>query len=164
AVMDRGVIQQIGTPDEIYSLPENVFVADFLGSPAMNMLLCKTKRVNGQFTAIDDRAGLTFDLAFYRWRQAPEEGQEVKAGFRPEHLGAPEDVADGRRTLRLDLPVQFLEKSGPEAVAFLGLSDATIAMRIDQHAAARLKQGTVTPVVLPLDRLNVFDARSGRRM
>jgi multiple sugar transport system ATP-binding protein len=164
AVMDRGVIQQIGTPDEVYSLPENVFVADFLGSPAMNMLVCKAKRLNGHFSAADDKAGLTFDLAFYRWRQAPEEGQEVKIGFRPEHLGTPEHIAEGSRTLRLDLPVQFLEKSGPEAVAFLGLPDATIAMRVDQHAAARLKQGAVTSVVLPLDRLNVFDARTGRRM
>ena len=73
-------------------------------------------------------------------------------------------MADGSRMLHLDLPVQFLEKSGPEAVAFLSLRDATIAMRVDQHAASRLKQGTVASVVLPLDKLNVFDAETGRRM
>jgi multiple sugar transport system ATP-binding protein len=164
AIMDRGVIQQIGTPDEIYSLPENVFVADFVGSPAMNMLDCTARRVNGHLAAVDEKAGLTFDLAEYHWRQAPGEGQPVKVGFRPEHLGDQSDMTDGRRTLHLDLPVQFLEKSGPEAIAFLRLPDATIAMRVDQHAAARLKQGVTASVVLPLDKLNVFDAGTGRRM
>ena len=86
AVMDRGVIQQIGTPDEIYNLPENIFVADFLGSPSMNVLNCTARRLNGHFAAVDEKAGLTFDLEGYRWRQAPEEGQPVKVGFRPEHL------------------------------------------------------------------------------
>src|SRR6185295_16452289 len=106
AVMNRGVIQQIGTPDEIYSQPENVFVADFLGSPAMNMLDCTAKRLNGHFTAVEEKAGLSFDLADYRWRQAPDEGQKVKVGFRPEDLGQPDDMADGSRTMHLDLPVQ----------------------------------------------------------
>ena len=47
AVMDTGVIQQVGTPDEIYDTPENLFVADFVGSPAMNMLDCVIGEANG---------------------------------------------------------------------------------------------------------------------
>ena len=90
AVMNKGVIQQVGTPDEIYDHPENVFVADFLGSPAMNML-------DGEVTARHGAGGVqvrvpgsgSFDLSDYRWRQAPGESQKVKVGFRPEHFLSP---------------------------------------------------------------------------
>ena len=164
AIMDKGVIQQIASPDEIYGEPENVFVADFVGSPSMNMLTCVARHINGQFAAIDGKAGLTFDLSDYRWRQAPMEGQEVKVGFRPEHLVQPGEVTSLEKTMHLRLPVQFLEKSGPEAIAFLGLPDATIAVRVERHAVSRYVQGAAASVVLPLNRVNVFDAESGRRM
>src|SRR6185295_6467345 len=52
AIMDKGVIQQIGTPDEIHDLPENTFVADFVGSPSMNMLDTVVNRTNGSATAV----------------------------------------------------------------------------------------------------------------
>ena len=79
AVMNKGVIQQVGTPDEIYDHPENVFVADFLGSPAMNML-------DGEVAARPGAGGVqvrvpgsgSFDLSDYRWRQAPGESQKVQ--------------------------------------------------------------------------------------
>ena len=163
AVMDKGVIQQVGSPDEIYDQPENVFVADFVGSPAMNMLTGVVAHANGSTAAVTDGAKLSFDLADYRWRRPPKAGQPVKIGFRPEHFVQPGEGAAGK-TLRIDLPVQFVEKSGPDAIAFLGLADGTIAVRVEPHAAARYKQGEVASVLLPLDKLNVFDAESGRRM
>ena len=59
AVMNKGVIQQVGSPDEIYDFPENVFVADFIGSPAMNMVDGVISKANGAATMISERAGLT---------------------------------------------------------------------------------------------------------
>ena len=163
AIMNKGVIQQIGTPDEIYDTPENLFVADFVGSPPMNVLDTVVRRVNGAAAAIEEGAGLAFDLADYRWRQPAKEGQRVKVGFRPEHLARPEDGTTGK-TLRLDLPVEFLEKSGPEAIAFLRLPHGTVAARIEPQVAARYVQGAVASFVVPLNKINVFDAESGRRM
>ena len=102
AVMNKGVIQQVGTPDEIYDHPENVFVADFLGSPAMNM-------VDGEVTARHGAGGVqvrvpgsgSFDLSDYRWRQAAGEKQKVKVGFRPEHFARARRGAGGaERALR----------------------------------------------------------------
>jgi multiple sugar transport system ATP-binding protein len=167
AIMDKGVIQQIGSPDEIYDTPENVFVADFVGSPAMNMLSCTARRQNGHFAAVDGKSRLTFDLADYPWRQAPSDGQRMKVGFRPEHLVQPSNAAaaaSNGRSMRLDLPLMFLEKTGPEAIAFLKLDDTTIAVRIEQHAAAKFTEGETATLVLPLNKLNVFDFDSGRRM
>ena len=51
AVMNKGVIQQFGTPDEIYDQPENIFVADFVGAPSMNMVDAVIRRQNGSMVA-----------------------------------------------------------------------------------------------------------------
>jgi len=164
AVMNKGVIQQVGTPDEIYDQPENVFVADFVGSPAMNMFEGIVRRSNGANTAIEEQSNTVFDLTDYPWRKQAAEGQRIKIGVRPEHfLQAGEAPPDGRY-LRLDLPVQLLEKSGPDAIAFLSLGTATVAVRVDPRVADRHRQASAMSVVLPLNKVSVFDADSGLRM
>ena len=96
AVMDTGVIQQVGTPDEIYDQPENVFVADFVGSPAMNMLDRRGRGgANGAVEAVARRARADFRSRRLSLAAAPPGGQPVKVGFRPEHF-----VAAGRRCRR----------------------------------------------------------------
>jgi multiple sugar transport system ATP-binding protein len=163
AVMNKGVIQQVGSPDDIYDLPENVFVADFIGSPAMNMVDGVISKANGAATMISERAGLTFDLSDYSWRRPAEDGQRVKVGFRPEHFAEIGDSPQGR-TMQIDLRVQFVEKVGPDAIAFLSLPDQTIAVRVDSHAAGRYRREATASVLLPLAKVNVFDAESGLRM
>ena len=163
AVMNKGVIQQVGSPDEIYDFPENVFVADFIGSPAMNMVDGVISKANGAATMISERAGLTFDLSDYPWRRPAEDGQRVKVGFRPEHFAEIGDSPQGR-VMQIDLPVQFVEKVGPDAIAFLSLPDQTIAVRVDSHAAGRYRREATASVLLPLAKVNVFDAESGLRM
>ena len=161
AVMNKGVIQQFGSPDAIYDEPENVFVADFVGSPAMNILNGVIRRVNGSAAASVDN--ITFDLSGYKWRETAKDGQQVKVGFRPEHFVQAGEEATGK-TLRLDLPVQFLEKSGPDAIAFLVAAGGTIAVRVDARTADRYRRAPTVAVMLPLDKINVFNAETGRRM
>ena len=161
AVMNKGVIQQVGSPDAIYDEPENVFVADFVGSPAMNMLDGVIKRVNGSAAAAVDN--ITFDLSGYKWRETARDGQAVKIGFRPEHFVQAGEETTGK-TLRFDLPVQFLEKSGPDAIAFLVAASGTIAVRVDARTADRYRREPTASVMLPLEKINVFNAETGRRM
>jgi len=66
--------------------------------------------------------------------------------------------------MRLDRPVQFFEKSGRDAIVFLSLASQTIAARIEPHYADRYRQTKAVPVLLPLEKLSIFDAHSGRRM
>jgi multiple sugar transport system ATP-binding protein len=159
--MNRGVIQQIGTPDEIYDQPENVFVADFVGSPSMNLLEGNIKPANGSLVA--EVKEITFDLSGYRWRETPADDQPVKVGFRPEHFLQPDEVFSGR-TLRLDLPIDFLEKAGPDAIALLSVAGRTIAVRVDARTADRYRRDAKASVLLTLDKINVFNAETGRRM
>src|SRR5690606_8054134 len=105
AVMDGGVIQQFGTPDEIYETPANLFVADFVGSPSMNVVESVVEKKNGGVTAEGD--GLSFDLSRYPFRQQPAEGQKVKVGFRPEHLRVANGAPPSERQMRLDLPISY---------------------------------------------------------
>ncbi len=83
-VMYAGRIQQIGVPSEVYEKPENLFVAGFLGSPAMNFL-------HGQLRPTPDSVrfesdALSLDVTPYAWRAAARQTREVVLGIRPENL------------------------------------------------------------------------------
>jgi multiple sugar transport system ATP-binding protein len=86
AVMDRGVIQQIGSPDDIYGVPANLFVARFIGSPAMNVLEARLKVAGNSVTAIHLPTKVDIDLSDYRFVAKPEDGMDVSIGLRPEHF------------------------------------------------------------------------------
>jgi multiple sugar transport system ATP-binding protein len=164
AVMDKGVIQQIGSPDDIYDKPENLFVADFVGSPSMNILDCEVAQSNGAIVAVDRANELTFDLSDYPWRRPIDPGRKIKVGFRAEHCRAADEAAVAGKHVRLERPVEYFEKTGPDAIAFLALPHQTIAARVDSRTAERHRSGPGLPVALSLEKLNVFDAHSGRRI
>ncbi|OEC95092.1 MULTISPECIES: ABC transporter ATP-binding protein [unclassified Rhizobium] len=163
AVMDKGVIQQFGTPDEIYNEPANLFVADFVGSPAMNLLDCTIKNNGRGFVAADETNTVEIDLGQYKWKNRPIDGATVKIGFRAEDL-LTEERGDAGDAIRFDCPVEYFEKSGPDAFVFLTFSGRNIAVRIDGRSANRYRASQVLPIYLPLDKLNVFDAPSGQRL
>src|ERR687894_463092 len=83
-VMKEQKIQQIGSPDEIYHRPANLFVAGFVGSPQMNFIKGRLENTGEglSFLAGDRR----LSLAGYRFATAPSPGQEVVLGIRPEHF------------------------------------------------------------------------------
>ena len=133
AVMNKGVIQQVGSPDEIYDFPENVFVADFIGSPAMNMVDGVISKANGAATMISERAGLSFDLSDYPWRRPAEDGQRVKVGFRPEHFAEIGDSPQGRT--HADRPAGAVRRKGRT-----GCDRIPVAAGPDDRGARRFKR------------------------
>ena len=116
AVMRDGVLQQLAPPHELYREPRNLFVAEFIGSPAMNLVGADLERSNGSLLAVfgDSRLALEDSKAL-----APFIGKRVILGVRPEHIedaaiasGAPEDrrlaaVVDIREDLGSDGYVHF---------------------------------------------------------
>jgi len=161
AVMDGGVIQQFGTPDEIYGHPNNLFVAGFIGSPAMNLRPGRIVNRDGKLGAVVD--GVDFDLSHYAFGSAPVDGQQVVVGLRPEHFGEPgQSVVDPAGNF--SLPVQYTEKTGSDATAYLKFGDALVATRVDPEQIGRFKQGDTINIAFPQGKVHVFDAQSGRRM
>jgi multiple sugar transport system ATP-binding protein len=163
AVMDRGVIQQIGPPDQIYELPANLFVARFIGSPAMNVLDATLKVAGNTVTAIHLPTSVGIDLSDYRFETRPDDGRNVSIGLRPEHF----TMGDGngsRPAAVFDMPLRYTEKTGSDATAFLEAAEQLLAVRVDPSKVNGLTVGKLVKMSFPRDKLNVFDARTGHRM
>lgn len=161
AIMDRGVIQQIGSPDEVYERPANVFVANFIGAPPMNMLDAKVQANGNALTALHEPTGTRIDLSGYGFESRPTDGQAITVGLRPEHFSL--GNAMGSAAV-LTLPLAYTEKTGSDATAFVTAKEQLLAARIDPSEVGRLSIGQPVSFSFPRERLNVFDAQSGRRM
>src|SRR5438477_3487137 len=112
AVMRKGELQQVAPPQELYDRPVNLFVAGFIGSPAMNMLEARVERGGGGVSAILGDARL--ELSEHP-RLAAYDGQTVVLGIRPEDLEAAA-VANGDAGPRLHGQVELREALGAEVL------------------------------------------------
>ena len=109
AVLAGGLLQQVGTPQEMYERPANEFVAGFIGSPAMNL---GTFTVDGEWAKIGPaRVRLS---AATRNALIPEDGGKIKIGFRPEGL----DVVDATVEGTIPVEVDFVEELGSDAYVY----------------------------------------------
>jgi len=160
AVMNGGVIQQFGTPDEIYERPANLFVAGFIGSPAMNLRKARLSVAAGKVEAVFG-SGVRLDVSDYPFAGAPQDGAEVIAGLRPEHFAL---TASGPVAATFTVPVQYAERTGPDASAYFSFEDELLALRVEPDAAAKLTPGQSMTVSYLRGKANLFDARIGRRM
>jgi multiple sugar transport system ATP-binding protein len=162
AVMNGGVIQQFGTPDEIYERPANLFVAGFIGAPAMNLKRARVLKQDGQVAGVFGN-GQQIDLGDYAFSRTPQEGAEVIVGMRPEYFGAPDGPARDAAAV-FDLPVAHTERTGSDATGYLRWDDSLLALRLEPGHAARLAPGQTVRVAFPKGKANLFDAASGTRL
>ena len=157
AVMNAGVIQQFGRPDEIYERPANLFVAGFIGSPPMN-LLPATLQGNGATTD----QGVAVDLAAYPYVDRPADGTRIILGLRPEHFHLNAPLPD--HALSMTLPITHVERTGSDAIVSMTTGTTRIDARIDPEAAARLKTGDRLTATFPGHKISVFNAATGLRI
>jgi ABC-type sugar transport system ATPase subunit len=107
-VLEKGVVQQVGTPGEVYDSPANAFVAAFIGVPSINLLEGSINKQEGGFVFIAD--GLQLPLEKKRaWTDYI--GKQVSAGIRPEFLRPGEGAFKGR--------LQHRERTGPEVIIYV---------------------------------------------
>jgi multiple sugar transport system ATP-binding protein len=148
-VMHDGLIEQIGAPLTLYDRPDNLFVAGFISSPAMNMLKGRI-RMNGS-AAFEGPAGVAFPLA-----AAPpgSDGQPAVCGVRPEHFALADDGAEAE--------VQVIEPTGSElqVVAKLG-GNEIIAVFRERH---QFKPGDKIRLKPDPRLVHLFDETTGKRL
>ena len=113
-VLRKGVIEQVGTPLELYNTPANVFVAGFIGSPRMNLLPGHVGQPAGETSRIEFAQGRTLET---RFADPPKPGTTVTIGIRPEHLVP---TAPGEAILTGE--VQIAEQLGGETYVYVTLS------------------------------------------
>jgi multiple sugar transport system ATP-binding protein len=124
AVMRKGELQQMDTPQKLYSDPKNLFVASFIGSPSMNLVEAEIERRNGGLVAklADQELAIPAEVASLRPALAGYAGRKVALGIRPEQLEDASIVRDGADGNRLRGRVLLTEALGSELLAHVELS------------------------------------------
>jgi multiple sugar transport system ATP-binding protein len=159
AVLRGGVLQQVGTPQELYTGPRNVFVARFIGSPAMNVVEVEATSDGGHDVLTSK--GFAIELpqgTLSRVKRDSDDGLVV--GFRPEHLeltGA--DVASGRA--RIPAVVDVVEYLGDEQLVHLHAGEIDLMAKLPVDAG-RVDIGREVALAVPLDKLHLFDRKTER--
>ncbi len=150
-VMNGGIIEQIGTPMELFMNPANTFVAGFIGSPPMNQLRGNVhKTADGTKVKVHD---VLFDLP---GSLAVEEGQEVVVGVRPEHMALTASADSFEIPISLDL----VEPLGSEALLHASIGEEPIIIKAETHGDIAHLSG-VSKVYAPASLVKVFDAKTG---
>jgi multiple sugar transport system ATP-binding protein len=145
-VMNHGRIEQAGAPLELYDRPANLFVAGFIGSPAMNMLAGRIK--DGSFI---DGGGTHWPLPP---AHAGREGSEVVYGIRPEHLRLDPNGIQAR--------IQVVEPTGSETQVTLRIGEISVMGAFRERIAAN--HGDVLSVSPDLALVHIFDKGTGQRI
>lgn len=159
AVMKDGVIQQFGTPQQIYNDPANLFVASFIGSPPMNFIPVRLAREDGRLLALLDSGQARCELPL-EGGSAELESREVILGIRPEQIGLATGEGNGLPSLRAE--VQITEPTGPDLLVFVTLNQTKVCCRLAPDVSCRI--GDTLTLQFDPARVLLFDAASGERL
>ncbi|MFO1327820.1 MAG: sn-glycerol-3-phosphate ABC transporter ATP-binding protein UgpC [Rubrivivax sp.] len=150
-VLSAGRIEQVGSPQQLYDHPDNLFVAAFIGSPKMNLIAAELLSATPALARVRLAGGTELDVAVDATRAAP--GSAVRYGIRPEHV----ELADGAAaTLQAD--VRFVESLGSSTQAYFerpGM-DEDFSCQLDGRVHPR--RGQMLGLRLPADAGYLFDA------
>jgi multiple sugar transport system ATP-binding protein len=157
AVIKDGVLHQVGTPEELYFQPDNVFVAGFIGSPSMNFLAATFE---GSAEELTLRAGaLRIGLPAVRApRLARFVGTEVTVGIRPEDIHDPEFLPPRVAGCPISAHVDVAEMMGNEKFLHLVAGQQNLMARVDPRSRAR--PGEDVSLAVDIERLHIFDTKT----
>jgi multiple sugar transport system ATP-binding protein len=173
AVLSRGILQQVGTPQDLYDHPDNLFVGAFIGSPQMNLLEATVSSNGGGTTLKFGSSTLTVPASVLA--KAPSlagyDGRRVAVGIRPEHLSVGTDgaadtisgVVDVREGLGSEVILHIttdavgVDTSAAENTA--ATSDRVVVARVEPHATAQ--PGERSSLAVDTSYLHVFDLETG---
>jgi multiple sugar transport system ATP-binding protein len=151
-VLRDGRVEQIGTPLELYDSPANVFVAEFIGSPAMNLLPAKLTTDGGRRAAVingSSRIELPAQLA-------GNDGQAILVGIRPEHLSV------GYGAGGLTGKVALVEPTGAQVQIIADVGGRAVTALLNERVLPPV--GSDIALAPKADAIHAFDEASGRRL
>lgn len=158
-VMNNGEIMQVGSPQEVYNTPGNLFVAQFIGSPAMNIFECVFDgeeliigNINIKVSAADQEL----------LRKLGYANKNIKFGVRPENLLEYGEASLSEDLTPFDLKVQVNELLGSEFMIYSELEGEEIVARVDAHNPN--KPGDIMTFAFDMDKVHFFDADTGKRI
>ena len=160
AIMNHGVIQQNDTPENIYNKPNNTFVADFIGSPSMNLIKGKLKQSSNIISFVAEGSNLEIPIDNYNFKANDNlNNKEVFFGIRPEHIFFKKlNENDFEITLRADLS----EYIGHEQIMTFDYDNQEILAKFPSTIKTELSKET--KLYFDLTQVSLFDAKTEERI
>jgi multiple sugar transport system ATP-binding protein len=153
AVIKDGLIQQVDTPQNLYDHPSNVFVAGFIGSPAMNFFNARLERADGELMV--DAGAFRIPIPENQVETyAPHAGKQVVFGIRPDDIHDPLFAPPGIHAAPVEVQVDVTELMGNEIFMHLMLGEFAAVGRIDPRT--QLRVGDKAQLVFNMDNMHLF--------
>ncbi|MCO4317143.1 ABC transporter ATP-binding protein [Phyllobacterium sp. 21LDTY02-6] len=165
AVLKDGVLQQFGTPAEIYNSPNNLFVADFMGSPAMNLLEARIENGGGDLHVRLERPDaepLRLPIGSTGNLLADYVGKDVIFGIRPEALTDPDGADRAGLLAEGECLIEVVEPAGSDTFAVTKLGGKEVVARL--RADAQILAGQTARLAFNLNKAVFFDPKSQLRI
>lgn len=163
AVMRDGLLQQLDTPQNLYDRPQNMFVAGFIGSPAMNFFEAKIERAKGGIAVV---VGNEFVVPVPKDKAdkiSAHVGKSVTFGIRPEDIHDAHYIPRGvDENAHLTTMVNVIEPMGSEVYAYIESSGKEFIGRLDPRTSART--GQPVEIVLNMDKMHLFDRETEKAL
>ena len=162
AVMNQGILQQIDTPQNLYENPANIFVAGFMGSPAMNFLEGTIQQQEDRLFVKTKSLELPIPIAYQKQYQEYL-GQEVIFGIRPENIYSEEFMPPKTKPFPVQAKTTVVEMMGHEAIVYCTLADGQdLVARVDPRS--NFTPGNTITLLFDLNRFHLFDREQEHRL
>jgi len=157
AVINKGDLQQLDTPQNLYDHPDNLFVAGFIGSPSMNFFPGKLTR-DGEKMLVDtgDFKVQIPDSMAKPYRELS--GRDVVFGIRPENIFDPEFAPSNIQAEKVNARVEVTELMGNETLLYLASKNHSFVARVEPHS--KLRVGNSTQIIFDMAKTHIFDAKT----
>ena len=143
-IMNNGKIEQYGSPEDIYNNPKNIFVAEFIGNPKMNILKIKTQDILNENTFKLHGKEIKFENSYF--------DKEFYIGIRPEDISL-----EKNSEITIDINIDLVENLGSEKIIYTYLNDTEIRIKSSKN----IKDKNIT-IYLPKNKLYLFDNNKNR--
>ncbi len=163
AVLKDGELQQLGTPKQVYDSPQNMFVAGFMGSPAMSFVQVNVEQgEQGLQAEVQGGDGRSLKLPLPEYL-ADRVGKKVVLGIRPEHITQPQDQKSDQALVTTgEFTIEVTEPTGPDVIALIRLNDTNVHCRIDpEHPVT---WGETAELMFDMKKVVFFDPETEKRI
>ncbi len=157
AVMNKGILQDFGTPEELYTMPKNLFIAKFIGNPPMNFIDVTYLRENGKVTLKEESFQIKLPEDIYRKYIEKQSGEKVTLGIRPENITL---TSQGENTIKGEIYV--IEPLGRDKLVNVKIGNNKVKIIAPQNYKGNM--GDEVFVKFDLKNIHLFDKNDERSL
>lgn len=158
-VMDKGVIQQIGTPRQLYFHPKNRFVAGFIGEPPMNFIPCDIKNEKIYPKGMTAELNINKKDKDTSWKYSKK---SIDFGFRPEGALLSKDVTKDETYVEMEVKVMLLELMGDNVNVYAEMGEYKVIIKVSPYDVPEV--GSTIGISIPQSAIYVFDGKTGETL